>query len=287
MQMLRLRHVLESADGELLLFAFRAVDLERVAWREGRDRALRRERAAAVAFAELCARTLHERHIWEHEPASDVFLAAMPAPQHDLPRTARAVSAELVRSMSEVTGLEIEGGWTLCEPGDCSDAAMRTAIEAALERGRRERERFAFFAAVGHEMRTPLMSIDGYLQTVLECDLDEPTRRHFIEVAQSESLRLRRLVESMYGLSLADLDAGLEGNVSCDAQNAVERAADAIFPAAARRGTRLRIRSRVRCAIPLAAEHAVALFVNLLENAVKHGRERGRIDREASHRQAG
>jgi two-component system sensor histidine kinase KdpD len=38
------------------------------------------------------------------------------------------------------------------------------------------------------------------------------------------------------------------------------------------------VRSSVDAAIPCAAEHAVQIFLGLLENAVKHGRDNGRID---------
>jgi len=278
MQSCGLRDLIDRTPGECLVFTLRAPDLECIAWREGRDTALLREREAAIVFGELCARTLRAGSAFGHEAESNRFVAAMPAPPRDLPRLARTVLGELVYRMEETTGLRVEGGWALCERGSDAGRALGDAMEAGLERGRREHDRFAFFAAIGHEMRTPLMSIDGYLQTVLESDLDETTRRHFTEVAKSESVRLRRLVESMYALSLADLDIELKRHVSCDAQSAVERAADAIYPAAARRGTRLKVCSRVRCAIPLASEHAVTLFVNLMENAVKHGSEGGRIE---------
>jgi signal transduction histidine kinase len=278
MQCLGLRDLIDRTPGECLVFTLRAADLESIAWREGREQALSREREAAFVFRDLCARTLRAGSAFGHEAESNRFVAAMPAPPHDLPRVARAVLAELAYRMYEATGLRVEGGWALCERGSDAGRALGDAMEAALGRGRRERERCAFFASIGHEMRTPLMSIDGYLQTVLESDLDESTRRHFTEVAKSESTRLRRLVESMYALSLADLDTELKRRVSCDVQSAVERAAEAIYPVAARRRTRLKVCSRVRCAIPLAAEHAVALFVNLLENAVKHGSECGRIE---------
>jgi signal transduction histidine kinase len=271
---------LANARGERVVFALRALDLERIAWREGRSRALLRERRAADAFADVCRRTLREVDTTAHAPGSDLFLAALlgPVPKPDLPRTARTVLAEIVRRFGESTGFELEYGWTVYEPGPDPASALHTAVGAAFERGRRESERFAFFAQLGHEMRTPLMSIDGYLRTVLESDLQDSIRRHFIEVAQLEATRLQRLVESMYALSVIDLDADLAHDVTCDAQNAIERACDAIYPTAARRGTSLQLCSRVEFAIPLAAEHAVGVFVGLLENAVKHGRERGRIE---------
>ena len=273
----RLDELLRRSE-ECLVFALRVVDLERVAWREGRARARELEAFAADAFGRVCSATLHGSGAHAHETGSDLLIAAVAAPEVDLPRAARAVLAELVRGVEDRTGLALESGWTVHARGADPDGGLREAIVAALDRGRRERERYAFFAALGHEMRSPLMSIDGFLQTLLDCDLDDATRLRFIQIAQREAGRLRRLVDGMYALSLTDLDTELKRAVSCDVQAAMERAADAVYAAAASRGTRLEIRSRVHCAVPLAAEHAVAVFTNLLENAIKHGYDNGRID---------
>ncbi|MBD5654679.1 MAG: HAMP domain-containing histidine kinase, partial [Candidatus Eremiobacteraeota bacterium] len=268
------------SSGEPVLFALRVRDFERIAWRDGRDFALTCEREAVEAFAAACGRVLRDGDALAHAPQTDVFLAALlgPPPRVDVARTARTVLDEIVRQFTEQTGFTVEAGWTIYERGTDAERALRSATGAALDRGRRERDRFAFFARIGHEMRSPLMSIDGYLTTVLERDLDEAARRRFIEIAVSEATRLRRLVEGMYALSVVDLDAGVPSEAACDVQKAIERACDAIYPAAARRGTRLFVRSRVDVAIPLAAEHAVQVFVGFLENAVKHGNERGRIE---------
>jgi signal transduction histidine kinase len=276
----RFADALASAGGERVLFVLRVPALERIAWRQGRPRALVVERQATDAFAQVCRQTLRPADAIAHSAGSDLFLAALlgPTPSAGVPRTARAVLAEIARKVAAETGLEIECGWTLVEPDPNPAHALHAAVESAIERGSRERERFSFFAKIGHEMRTPLMSIEGFLATLLESDLDDAGRRHFTEIAQSEASRLRRLIERMYALSVIDLDAELPCDAACDAQRAIERACDAIYPVAAVRGTKLKVRSRVDFALPMIDEHAVQVFVGVLENAVKHGSERGRIE---------
>jgi signal transduction histidine kinase len=264
------------------LFAIRVLELERIAWREGRRRARRFERYAIASFMRICLRTLRPGDVVAHDPDTDVLLAAlMPRAsdsETDLHHTARAVLSELMRCFDAATGLDREFGWTVVEPADVLEPGLRSATAAALQRGRRERERFEFFATLGHEMRTPLMSISGYVQTLIERDLDLATTRRFLETAQLEAMRLRRLVDSMYELSLMDLNESLASGARCDIQSAVERACDAIYPLAALRGTQVKVCSRVKRAVPLPGERAVILFSNLLENAVKHGRPGGRIE---------
>jgi signal transduction histidine kinase len=56
-----------------------------------------------------------------------------------------------------------------------------------------------FVAVVSHELRTPLTSIQGYIKTLLQLspDLEEEQRRSFLEAADRQSERLRRLIEQL------------------------------------------------------------------------------------------
>lgn len=105
----------------------------------------------------------------------------------------------------------------------------RYAREASGQAGRaRELEAIEdrILTTVGHELRTPLSSIRGYLELLLDDTepLDPATARQFLEVMQRNSERLLHLVDDMLtaaefctgGLSLrlAELDlAGLVGGV--------------------------------------------------------------------------
>ncbi len=60
-----------------------------------------------------------------------------------------------------------------------------------------------FVAMVSHELRTPLTSIQGYIKTLLQLspDLQEEQRRSFLEAADRQSERLRRLIEQLLVVS--------------------------------------------------------------------------------------
>ena len=57
-------------------------------------------------------------------------------------------------------------------------------------------------------MRTPLRAIRGYLQTLLDEPLDPASSRRFLEIARNETLRLGRMVDGMFAVSLLDLEYG-------------------------------------------------------------------------------
>jgi signal transduction histidine kinase len=60
-----------------------------------------------------------------------------------------------------------------------------------------------FVAVVSHELRTPLTSIQGYIKTLLQLSpgLEEEQRRSFLEAADRQSERLRRLIEQLLVVS--------------------------------------------------------------------------------------
>jgi signal transduction histidine kinase len=77
---------------------------------------------------------------------------------------------------------------------------MRVRL-ADLDRARRE-----FIANASHELRTPLFSLGGFLELLADEDLDEETRREFLEETRAQVSRLTRLATDL--LDLSRLDAG-------------------------------------------------------------------------------
>jgi signal transduction histidine kinase len=132
-------------------------------------------------------------------------------------------------------------------------------------------------ATVGHELRTPLTSIRGYIETLLDGDeLDAATTRRFLETARREALRLGRLVEGMLEFSMLDLSAGAS-DACCDLAEHVRATIDAVLPLALQRGVTIRARLLERLEARIDGDAFVHALLNVLENAVTHGRDGGRI----------
>ena len=75
---------------------------------------------------------------------------------------------------------------------------------ASLDHARRE-----FIANASHELRTPLFALGGFLELLTDEELDEGTRRDFLETANGQVERLTRLATDL--LDLSRLDAGQLG----------------------------------------------------------------------------
>ena len=270
-----------AADTPVPLLVVRLRDLERIAWREGRSAARAVERRSLRSFVETAARTLRASDVLAHDPESEDFIAALVSPTRSAgsvatPTDCRATLARLASAMELDGGMDVETGWTILY-GIGSDERLSGAIESALERGARERERYAFFSTIGHELRTPLTSIRGYLETLLEEDLDAKTARRFLEVARNEAMRLGRLVDGMFDISMLDLRAGLFHAESSVLQTSIVAAINAVAPFAAARGTSIGQLGFSQSEVATSSDRLTQILVNILENAIKHGRERGQI----------
>jgi signal transduction histidine kinase len=92
--------------------------------------------------------------------------------------------------------------------GDGEVAEVATAFNdmaAGLEQAQAEQR--AFLASVGHELKTPLTTVQGYTEALLDGTVDDPAdRRRSLLRVHAETIRLARLVQDL--LDLARLGRG-------------------------------------------------------------------------------
>jgi signal transduction histidine kinase len=100
-----------------------------------------------------------------------------------------------------------EGGDEIDRLGE-SFAGMAERIGSQLETIRREDAlRRELITNVSHDLRTPLTSLQGYLETLkIKENISEAERQEYLETALRQSERLRRLVFELF--ELAKLDSG-------------------------------------------------------------------------------
>ena len=76
-----------------------------------------------------------------------------------------------------------------------------------------------FVADVSHELKTPITSIMGYTDTLLEGDYDQETQREFLQVVSSEARRMAKLVTDLLELSRIDSNKKKTRKTSFDLGN--------------------------------------------------------------------
>jgi signal transduction histidine kinase len=71
---------------------------------------------------------------------------------------------------------------------------------------RLDRARKQFIASASHELRTPIFSLGGFLELLADEELDEETRRQFLEQIRGQVDRMRKLATEL--LDLSRLESG-------------------------------------------------------------------------------
>jgi two-component system phosphate regulon sensor histidine kinase PhoR len=140
-----------------------------------------------------------------------------------------------------------------------------------------ERIRQDFVANVSHELRTPLTTIKGYAETLLEGALKEEVAFQFVQVIKRHSDRLTKIVEDLLTLSKIESKefllkietfpfSELAEDVLRYTQEAAERKKISIF---LELSTPLRIKAD--------RHYLEQILINLIDNAIKYGREGGKV----------
>jgi signal transduction histidine kinase len=136
-----------------------------------------------------------------------------------------------------------------------------------------------FVANVSHEMKTPLTSIQGFAQALLDGTADsEEARQKAAQVIQSESARMHRLVLDL--LDLAKLDAGT-ADLKMSAVNMralLISIAEKFAPQSQRAEVRIEVDAPENLP-PLIADgdRMAQVFTNLADNALKFTPQAGAI----------
>jgi signal transduction histidine kinase len=276
------RHVAQlSPAARIPILVVRMRRLKHVAWRQGRQAARLLERQYVQSFTDVTSRVLRREDLIAHDRGSEYFVAALLAPARSnglsaVPADCRTTLARLASAMESTAEIQAESGWTIVA-GASLDFDLPAAIDAALERGAYERAHSDFFGTLAHELRTPLTSIRGYLETLSEESLDRETMQRFLRTAQAEALRMERLLDGLFDSALLEVRVPVLEQQGSQLDEAVDAAIATIAPMATAKRTVISLLICDRRTVVLGKDQLTQVLVNVLENAVKHGRDAGRI----------
>ena len=71
---------------------------------------------------------------------------------------------------------------------------------------RTERTGKSFVANISHELKTPMTTISGFIDGILDGTIDESRQEHYLKIVSDEVKRMSRLVQSMLSLTRLEFD---------------------------------------------------------------------------------
>jgi len=142
-----------------------------------------------------------------------------------------------------------------------------------------ERMRADFVANVSHELRTPLASLIGFIDTLRGPAADDlPAQQRFLGIMAEQAARMNRLIDDLLSLSRIELieHQAPSGSVALD--DLARRLVASFEPRLAARSVTLDLRlSENLPTVTGDADQLSQVLQNLLDNAVKYGREGGTV----------
>jgi two-component system sensor histidine kinase BaeS len=165
-------------------------------------------------------------------------------------------------------------------------ALARSFNEMATRLEQTEQHRRELLSDVAHELRTPLATIDGYLQAVDDGVLQPDTR--VLASVRGEVARLTRLADDLQKVSRAE-ERQLDLHLSrVPPQDLVEAARTAAAPGYADKGVQLTAESNGQLSpVQVDPDRLGEVLANLLENALRHTPAGGTVSISAHANGAG
>jgi len=136
-----------------------------------------------------------------------------------------------------------------------------------------------FVANVSHELRSPLTTLSGLIETLMGNARDDPdAQARFLKIMEREASRMDRLIGDLLSLSRVEADERIRPTASVDL-------VEIIFNVLASMRERAEVENRTlefepaseRCIVTGKADELTQVFQNLIENSVKYSKPGGPV----------
>ena len=135
-----------------------------------------------------------------------------------------------------------------------------------------------FIADVSHELKTPITSIMGYSETLLDGDCDKDTTQKFLNVISTEARRMARLVTDLLTLSRYDNQKKKTKKEHFNLGELVKNCQDKLGIEIKKKNQK--VESFVTANVPLVyaeKDDIERVVLNILSNSIKYTEENGEI----------
>ncbi len=134
-------------------------------------------------------------------------------------------------------------------------------------------------ANVSHELRSPLTSISGFIETLQNEKLSQKQHSKFLDIMSEEANRMDRIISDLLSLSKIEINEFIEPQTKINLMEPILLAKNALELRANELGKEIIIEQKFDIApmIKADADQIIEVFHNLIDNAIKYSIENSTI----------
>ena len=280
----RLKNKIEQLNSELEAFKRRVDILEK---ENNRIHAILDSMVEGVIALDKDTRIL-----WLNPTAENIFNIPKSSAQGKLflevfPNNDISEIITLVLEKGEVVSRELTLIWPLqkvfqvnASPifGSKAASGCLLVIHDITEIRKLENMRRDFVANVSHELKTPLTSIKGFVETLLEGAInDKENSLNFLRIISSHADRLNILIDDLLDLSKIESKGAMLNESKFDLCVLVKEAIQEFISQAKRCGVEIKSRLPEKTEIVADRSKIEQVLTNLIDNAIKYNKKNGAV----------
>ncbi|MFB5674325.1 sensor histidine kinase [Paenibacillus terreus] len=159
-------------------------------------------------------------------------------------------------------------------------------LQQAVERGDfAENSKEQLVLNLAHDLRTPLTSVIGYLDFILQGkDLTADQMKHYMTIAYTKSLRLEKLIDELFEITRMNYGKLRINRKLLDLSELLTQLTEEMYPVCEKSKLTARLEVPSQLMTSGDGDLLARVFENLLSNAVRYGKDgeyidiRGRLD---------
>ncbi len=186
----------------------------------------------------------------------------------------KLIETEII--LGEAQHLQVKGSYVA---GEERSRLVILVLNNITHLRRLEDVRKDFVANVSHELKTPITNIKGYIETLLEGDVDAQKTTQFHEVILSHADRMTDIIDDLLTLSRLEGSGVDESNFgTLNLETALKEALEICKPKAEKKNITWSLGLKAGNALVKGHTRlAVQAMVNLVDNAIKYSSEKSEV----------